>query len=187
MMSVLFLKYYFRNTLWVSYYPVVFIFLELILPMDLTVLPFLFIQQTFMVSNYFTPLSEKTILVTNFSHLRAVVLDNLIGLITGIIFFCVFGLILWMCKRIFMGVSDHHILYQFWPLLIWGISLGNIHTYLKYRWPSGMLWLFIPYRGLALLLVFCVFLVIYKSDAILFSQVLVSALVGVGLSYYLIS
>lgn len=186
MMSVLFFKYYFRNALWISFYPVVFVLLELVLPLDLTVLPFFVIQQTLMINNYFTPLNKGILHKTSFSYSKAVFLNNLISLLTGVFFFSVFGLILSVCKKVFKGVSDHHVLYQFFPILVWAIALGNLHIYSMYKWASHMSWLSFLYKGLAAFLIFCVFLVVHKPDIAMFSQVLVSGIVATLFSYFLI-
>lgn len=185
-MRTLFLKYYFRNTLWVSFYPVVFVLLELLFPFDLTALPFFFLQHTLTIDNYFTPLNEGIIRTTNSPYLKAVLLNNIISALTGIFFFCLVGMILAIYKKIFTNVSDYHVLYQFLPLLVWAISLGNVFVYLQYKWPSAMSWLSTLYKGIAVLLVFFVFLLIYKSDVLLFSGVLASGIVFMLLGYYLI-
>lgn len=185
-MPSLFLKYYLRNALWVSFSPVFFVALEFFLPLELTVLPFFLLQHTLTLENYFTPLSEGIIRTTNFPYVKAVLLNNLISGLTGIFFFGFFGTVLAIYKKVFANVSDYHVLYQFLPLLVWAISLGNIFIYLKYRWPSVMLWLSTPYKGIAVLLIFFVFILIYKSDALLFSGVLAFGVVVTFLSYYLI-
>lgn len=185
-MRILLLKYYLRNALWVSFYPVGFVLLELVLPLDLTVLPFVIIQHTLTIENYFTPLSEGIIRTTNFLYVKAVLLNNLISGLTGILFFGFFGTVLAIHKRIFAGVSDYHVLYQFVPLLVWAISLGNIFICLKHKWPTAMLWLSTPFKGVAVLVVVIVFIIIYKSDVVLFSAVFASGIVMTLLSYYLI-
>ena len=185
-MSSLFLKYYLRNALWVSFSPVVFILLELVMPLDLTVLPFFLIQHTLTIENYFTPLNEGIIRTTNFPYVKAVLLNNLTSGLTGIFFFCLVGMILAIYKRFVMNVSDYHVLYQFLPLLVWAISLGNISIYLQYKWPSAMSWLSTPYKGIAVFLIFFVFLLVHKADALLFSGVLAAGIVVTLLSYYLI-
>lgn len=187
-MAYLFLKYYFRNSLWVNYYPVIYIVLELVIPVQLTVLPFFFIQHCFLLSNYFTPLNEKIIQYTNFSNLKAVQLNNVINLTTALFCFVLIESILACVQVLFFKEVAFNFSYDFLPLIIWSIALGNLYVYFFYKFPRVAVWfLSVAYKAFSSVIIFCIFLIVYNSNQILFLQVFAFGLSIIALSYLLIN
>lgn len=125
-------KYFQRENLWLKWLPIYVLLLESIIPIRLTVLPFLFLRTIFCEYNSMLPCTIKNIQMTNFRLVDCVRTNNFMLIIAGtIIHLLVSGLVI-SSLILIKGKYDLSLLYDFIPLLLYSIVFGNMNIYVKF-------------------------------------------------------
>jgi hypothetical protein len=182
----LLVKYYLRKALWADLFPVASILFELVVPFDLTVVPFFFIANSFSECSRFLPLTDQTIRAANVAYTKVTCLNNCVCLITGVCWFCVIGLVVGIYRMTTGNDFDGHVLAEFGPLLLWSIAVGNLGMCLVNRWPRLKELGSVIYNGLFGFIIFSVFLITCSAQPIQLFSVLACGLITTLISYYFI-
>lgn len=125
-------RYFVRENLWLRWLPVYVLLLEMVVPANLTLLPFFLLRNIFYKYNSMLPHTIKSIQMTNCKLVNCVRANNFMLIVTGSLAYLLIGLAVVVFHAIFNNHYVLTILYEFIPLLLFSIVLGNIGIYFKF-------------------------------------------------------
>ena len=180
-MNRLIYNYYFRNSRWSLFIPAYLVIFEIVLPIKMFMFPFIFMSSAFISASSMSPLSYRIRHLTGFSLLKAVMINNLLLLVTGLcIFFPLATLVYFIQKE-----GNVSLFYQYLPLLIWSIVLGNIFNYFNIKYSPKNGWLKFFFRSAFQLAIFTIaFFVIETSILCSISIIMVGVFINLGIYYF---
>lgn len=125
-------KYFRRENLWLKWLPVYVLLIEGIIPIKLTVFPFFFLKNIFCEFNSMLPCSIKSIQMTNYRLVDCVRSNNLLLILVGSIIHLLVGCVVILLFIFTKDKYDLRPLYDFIPLLLASVLIGNLNIYLNF-------------------------------------------------------
>lgn len=130
-MNKLFIAYFFRNNLWSDFFPSFFILIECVFPIDIMALIFILLSKPFKSIYSMNPFDLRTNKVFGISSVKIMMLNNIILIICGSVFFLLIETIIFFYRNLVLGVVNLSSLYRPIPCLIFSILIGNIYYILS--------------------------------------------------------
>ena len=182
MINVLHWKYFARESLWLKLLPVYVLLLGMVVPASLTLFPFFLLRNIFYKFNSMLPHTIKSIQMTNCTLVSCVRANNFMLMVTGSLAYLLIGLAVVVFHSFFNNRYDLTILYEFIPLLLFSIVLGNLGIYFEFSNYNVPRWIQFFFYAI------CITLIYYFATLSVYLYLLTAILgmIGIFVTYKLI-
>lgn len=147
-------KYFVRESLWLKWLPVYVLLLGMVVPANLTLFPFFLLRSIFYEFNSMLPHTIKSIQMTDCKLVSCVRANNFMLMVTGSLAYLLIGLAVVVFHAFVKKPYDLTLLYEFIPLLLFSIVLGNIGIYFEFSNYNVPRWIQFFFYAICIILIY---------------------------------
>jgi hypothetical protein len=130
------IKYYVRNNCWSYFIPYYILLLEIALPFKLTIFSFIFLRKVFNFKYRLTPLDLKQTHLSNTTYFNYLLINESVVLFSSLIIIIAISCTKYVYFSFVYDEYNYVFFYDFFPYLIFSILIGNINSFLDFKFSN---------------------------------------------------